>query len=118
MNGMSDWDETELAGFRALIEQRLQELEIEEARGLDGQNVVVLDQQSVGRLSRMDALQSQAMAKGLHARRDALRKALVAARGRLDEGEYGYCDDCGDTIAEGRLRADPTAMKCVSCASG
>ena len=49
--------------FQELIAQMLAELDREDARGQDGQSVVTLDQQAVGRLSRMDALQSQAMAK-------------------------------------------------------
>ncbi|WP_339106912.1 TraR/DksA family transcriptional regulator [Roseovarius rhodophyticola] len=36
----------------------------------------------------------------------------------MDEGEFGYCDDCGEEIAEGRLRLDPAALKCVDCARG
>ena len=48
--------------FSDLIRQRLEELINEDQLGVGAQKVVELDQQSVGRLSRMDALQSQAMA--------------------------------------------------------
>lgn len=104
--------------IRSLIETRLAALDHEDALGRQGQDVVTLDQQSVGRLSRMDALQSQAMAKGMQGRRDAERRALRAALERLDEGEFGYCEDCGDDIAPARLRANPAVMRCVSCAVG
>ncbi len=77
---------------------------------------VVLDQQSVGRLSRMDAMQGQAMAQALQARRAGRLRAISAALTRIDDGEFGYCDDCGEEIAEGRLRLDPCAMKCRDCA--
>lgn len=106
------------AEFRVLIESLLAELEQDEARGREGQATVELDQQAVGRLSRMDALQNQAMAKAGHARRQAERRRLTAALARIDEGEFGYCEDCGDEIAEGRLRLDPAAPRCISCASG
>ena len=33
----------------------------------------------------------------------------------LKEGDYGYCEECGDTIGIGRLKARPTATKCVEC---
>ena len=49
--------------FSDLIRQRLEELTNEDQLGVGAQKVVELDQQSVGRLSRMDALQSQAMAQ-------------------------------------------------------
>lgn len=104
--------------FRDLIQARLAALDEEDAMGHDAQSVVTLDQQSVGRLSRMDALQSQAMAKGLQARRDAERVGLRAALDRLDEDEFGFCEDCGEDIAAKRLELNPTVTRCISCASG
>ena len=56
--------------FSDLIRQRLEELTNEDQLGVGAQKVVELDQQSVGRLSRMDALQSQAMAQAQQRRRD------------------------------------------------
>ncbi|MCW9044220.1 MAG: TraR/DksA C4-type zinc finger protein [Pseudopelagicola sp.] len=86
--------------------------------GADGQNVVTLDQQAVGRLSRMDALQSQAMAKAGQARRNAEKTRLEAALLRLEAGAFGYCDECGAEIAEKRLAFDPGVTRCIGCASG
>jgi DnaK suppressor protein len=37
------------------------------------------------------------------------------ALGRLDEGDYGYCFECGAEIAEKRLRALPFAVRCKDC---
>lgn len=37
------------------------------------------------------------------------------ALGRLDEGTYGYCSDCGGEISEQRLRALPFAVRCKEC---
>jgi DnaK suppressor protein len=34
---------------------------------------------------------------------------------RLDEGTYGYCDECADSIAASRLRALPFAVRCKDC---
>lgn len=77
---------------------------------------VELDQQSVGRLSRMDALQNQAMARGTEERRNARLRCIEAAISRLETGEFGYCNDCGDRIAARRLDLDPTVSRCISCA--
>lgn len=104
--------------FEQLIQQRLSELAAEDALGLSGQATVELDQQAVGRLSRMDALQNQAMANANHARRQVQQTRLMAALARLKEGEFGYCEDCGDDIAPGRLELDPAAAKCIQCARG
>ena len=51
----------QFAKYKELIEQQLEELTAEDVRGQSAQKTVELDQQSVGRLSRMDALQSQAI---------------------------------------------------------
>ncbi len=77
---------------------------------------VTLDQQSIGRLSRMDALQGQAMAQAMHRRRKGRARAVKAALERLDEGEFGWCDECGEFIGEKRLDLDPTIVRCVGCA--
>ncbi len=34
---------------------------------------------------------------------------------RLEQGNYGYCFDCGEEIAEKRLRALPFAVRCKDC---
>lgn len=102
--------------FRALLQRRLAELEqagaLEESRG----QAVELDQARVGRLSRMDALQQQAMLDAAKARaaRETLR--IQAALRRLDAGEYGDCVQCGEPIAPGRLEFDPAAPLCIKCA--
>ena len=109
---------TEAERFSGLIRRRLEEIDEENQLGEAGQATVTLDQQAVGRLSRMDALQNQAMANAQRARRDQEAQMLHLALGRIDEGEYGYCEDCGEEIAKGRLELNLTATRCVNCANG
>jgi len=109
-------DEDEIAGYRLRLEAMLYDLEAEEDLGADGAKTVQLDQQSVGRLSRMDALQHQAMAKATRARRAQAEQRVRAALARIDEGEFGYCMECGEEIAEKRLALDPTVPTCITCA--
>ncbi len=77
---------------------------------------VELDQQSVGRLSRMDALQVQAMAQAQEGRRQDQLRRIDAALQRLADGEYGACVECGEDIPAKRLEIDPTVVRCVDCA--
>ena len=77
---------------------------------------VALDQQSVGRLSRMDSLQVQAMDKAQDAARQKKRLTIKAALKRLDAGDYGYCVTCDEPIGEKRLDLDPSVPLCISCA--
>ena len=111
-------NESDQQNLKAQILARLQELADEDSLGEDGQAVVQPDQQMVGRLSRMDALQVQAMAKAQAARRAAEVRRLQAALSRMAGAEYGCCEDCGEDIALKRLNLDPAATKCISCASG
>ena len=107
-----------LAEYRARLDAALAALDAGDEIGADDRRTVELDQQSVGRLSRMDALQRQAMAAAQSRRRGAERQRIHAALDRIDEGEFGYCEDCGEEIAPKRLDLDPTVTRCISCASG
>lgn len=79
-------------------------------------DVVTLDQTSVGRLSRMDALQNQAMQVETDRRREIELKRIDAALKRMNEDEYGYCVSCGAEIQPKRLEMDPATPVCVDCA--
>ncbi|WP_245837809.1 TraR/DksA family transcriptional regulator [Tropicimonas sediminicola] len=98
--------------------ERLQTLDEEDAASAGARSVVELDQAATGRLSRMDALQHQAMAQAQARRRAAERVRIRAALARLDEGEYGYCTDCGEPIPAERLELDPALARCAECTRG
>lgn len=76
---------------------------------------VELDPGSVGRLSRMDELQNQAMAKGLRERERQRLDALHQALERIEVGTYGTCVDCGGAIPFARLEAYPEISTCMAC---
>ena len=82
----------------------------------DNRKPVALDQQSVGRLSRMDSLQVQAMDKAQDAARQKKLLKIKAALKRLDAGDYGYCVSCDEPIGEKRLDLDPSVPLCINCA--
>ncbi len=97
--------------------QLREELENIAATGDESAAVVELDQSKVGRLSRMDAMQAQAMAKASVNRRKTLLSQISAALQRIEDGEYGTCQCCDAPINPKRLEADPTALYCVDCAA-
>lgn len=78
--------------------------------------VVTLDQTSVGRLSRMDALQNQAMQVETERRREVELQRIDAALKRMDDGDFGYCVSCGEEIPPKRIDMDPATPVCVDCA--
>lgn len=102
--------------FRTLLLQRQQALSAVSGSGDQAAGVVELDQARVGRLSRMDAMQMQAMSQNAVQRREAELARISAALARLDSGDFGYCLRCDEPIAEKRLEVDPSATLCISCA--
>jgi len=82
----------------------------------DSSSIVELDQSKVGRLSRMDAMQGQAMAQASRARREQKLRLIDAALARVDSDDYGYCQECEEPIADSRLAFDPAVLLCIDCA--
>ena len=101
---------------RKLLLDRLVELREEDTRAAESTAPVTLEQDSVGRLSRIDAMQMQAMALAGQRRRAAEKVQIEAAMKRIDADDYGYCITCGEDIPEARLRHNPSVLKCVECA--
>ncbi len=55
------------------------------------------------------------MQLALRRRMEARRTEIEEALARMDVGDYGTCEDCGEDIAMARLFANPTARLCVHC---
>jgi DnaK suppressor protein len=105
-------EDIDLDDFRKRLEQRLREL----GDGRKGDHPLELDQSRVGRLSRMDAMQQQAMTQAA-ARLTAMEvQRIRTALKRMESGDYGYCINCEEEIAEGRLGVDPSVLTCIACA--
>ena len=102
-------------GFRESILREIDDLRALSEGSREGRAPVELDQQSVGRLSRMDAMQQQSMDLAREERRRQRLAVLAAALRRLDADEYGYCLVCGEDILPERLDIDPAVTLCVAC---
>jgi DnaK suppressor protein len=55
--------------------------------------------------------QEISLANGIRERMSQVERALD----RLDDGQYGWCERCGNPIPVERLAAFPSATLCVSC---
>ncbi len=77
---------------------------------------VTLDQTRVGRLSRMDAMQAQAIAVETRRRNQLMLKNIERALKKIDADDFGYCESCDEAIDRRRLDFDPTVRFCVHCA--
>ena len=114
---MNEHDDPRSAKFRPRLEETLAKLMAERDATAEGRAPVQLDQQSVGRLSRMDAMQMQQMALAADRQRNGQIGRIRNALDRMARGEFGYCVACGNDIPDARLEADPSVHLCVACAS-
>ena len=78
---------------------------------------VTLDQQSVGRVSRIDAIQQQQMAVANREQANTILKLINSALERIGAEEYGYCLECGEPIGYARLQVQPQSPNCMACQS-
>ena len=110
-------DNKQVEAFRQQLLDLQKDLAALKTTAAAASGVVELDQTSVGRLSRMDALQGQAMSKEQGRRRALELEMISAALRRIETGDYGFCLGCDEPIAIQRLTLDPAATLCIRCAS-
>ena len=102
--------------FKAKLLVLRDELAAMEQAESDATRPVELDQSRVGRLSRMDALQVQAMSVESSRRKQIQRQRVDAALTRIANDAFGLCIECEEEINPKRLEFDPTLLLCIDCA--
>ena len=107
----------DLKYFKKRLEERLKDIVEGQENKKTGTALIELDQARIGRLSRMDAIQQQAISKAAFRLIDMERQRIQSALARMRADEYGYCVICEEDIAEGRLQFDPSVLFCISCAA-
>ena len=102
--------------LKRMLEDRRRELmsavqeKMRDVRAEGNKDRDVLDQ---GESSEVDIQEDIEFAL-IQMKSETLNKIDAALR-RLDEGTYGNCFECGEEIAEARLRALPFAARCKDC---
>jgi RNA polymerase-binding transcription factor len=100
--------------FRRLLNERKQELLSEAGKTVDGMD---------GNGNFPDPTDRAALESDRNFTlriRDRERKLIAKideALRRLEDGSYGVCDDCGETIGTERLKARPVTTLCIQCKS-
>jgi len=107
----------QLEQLHSVLEDKRQQLQAQLESTNPDTKPVALDQQSVGRVSRIDAIQQQQMALANQQQSTQLLQRIELALQRIESGEYGFCFQCGEPIAFERLRAQPFAGLCIDCQS-
>ena len=109
---------SQISELASLLNQLKQELQQQLQDNRQNSAPVTLDQQSVGRVSRVDAIQQQQMAVANREQAGVILKQINASLDRIDNGEYGYCLECGEPIGFARLQVQAYAANCVDCQAG
>lgn len=107
--------EPQINKFKKRLTEMRTELDSISTISAESRKPVELDQTSIGRLSRMDALQGQAMQLETERRRGIERIRIEAALERIEDGNFGYCTVCDEDIAIKRLENDPSVPNCIDC---
>lgn len=115
--GASHLTEDQLEELRGELLRELAKLERSMKVTEEGLRPVELDPGAVGRLSRIDELQNQALTRNLREREKLKLGALIQALGRMEEGEYGLCTECGGEISYDRLMVFPETPTCLGCSA-
>lgn len=105
----------DFGAFRRRLEADLARLDEALSQASDSTSTVTLDQSSVGWLSRMDAMQQQAMAQAMEQRLLVQKRKLKAALDRIESGTFGLCCQCESDLEPERLGSDPAAVFCEVC---
>lgn len=105
----------DFGAFRRRLEADLARLNEALSQASHSAGTVTLDQSSVGRLSRMDAMQQQAMARAMEHRLQTQKRKLMAALDRIESGTFGLCCQCESDLEPARLQSDPAVVFCAGC---
>ncbi|NNE93227.1 MAG: hypothetical protein HKN23_16410 [Verrucomicrobiales bacterium] len=105
----------QLIELEVLISDEIERLREESAETEEEREAISPDV-SIGRLSRLDAMQIQEIAKEGERRREERLPMLEHALDRIDMGEYGTCERCNEPIPFERLREQPETLHCSACA--
>ncbi len=106
--------EVELKAQKKLIGERITEIEAS-FDYLQEETKVIAPSVSLGRLTRMEALNDKGVNEHVLAQSRQTLERLKNALTRIDDGKYGLCVRCGKEIPIERLRYVPEALICVPC---
>jgi len=114
---MTALSKTRMGKFQQQLIVLQAQLSAQYESGRPASDTVVLDQSKVGRLSRMDALQQQNMAQSTLRNIESRLRRVNRALAKVESGDFGYCDECGEVIELARLEVQPEAPCCFACQS-
>ncbi len=111
---MDELTQAQIDELEADLRAAREELQAALVQSASGAKTVDLDQ-PIGRLSRMDAIQNQQIAKAGRRAMELRLRQVAAALEAVQDGTYGDCRSCDAPIGFARLKARPEAPFCLEC---
>lgn len=115
---LADWDDAELAAIREELQATIAQLRAQLASITEDIDELVADAASATGDDQADT-GSRAFERDQEVQvaqnAQELLEQSERALSRLEQGNYGLCESCGQPIAKGRLQAYPSATLCVTC---
>jgi DnaK suppressor protein len=111
---LSMTDSQNLMVYRNQLQKSLCEIEEYLDKTEESAEAVSPDK-SLGRLSRMEAMQDQQLILEARRRKKMQKVAVLSALQRIENNQFGDCIFCGKPISPERLEAAPESSTCVSC---
>ncbi len=105
----------ELIELELLVAEELERVQ-KESESSEAEREAISPDVAIGRLSRLDSMQMQEIAKEAERRREERVTLLKRAMDRIDIGTYGTCESCKGAIPFERLKITPEAVRCGACA--
>jgi DnaK suppressor protein len=105
----------ELTAFRKLLNERRHELITEASRTVDGMGET--REQFPDPTDRASLEGNRNLTLRIRDRERKLISKIDEALGRIDDGSYGKCEECGQDIGMERLKARPVTTLCIDCKS-
>jgi len=105
-------NQKDIAFFRGLLNERLEELRSEAGKTVEGMD------QAANFPDPSDRATMEANRNSVLRIRDRERKLIFKiqeALQRLEDGEFGICEQCGEEIGIDRLKARPVTTLCIEC---
>lgn len=99
--------------YQEKLAEALQEIEKSLSKS---EAAAVSPDKSLGRLSRVEAMQDQQLILEVRRRHKKRKLEIINAMSRLEQDKFGKCSFCGADISEERLDVFPEVQTCIRCA--
>lgn len=108
-------DQTQRSALKIKIEQKIKRMKVQ-ILDLEEATKPIPPENSIGRISRMDAINNRSVNESALRQAKAKMEGLKTALDRIEDVDFGLCTRCKQEIPIGRLLLVPESSLCISCA--